>query len=163
MYESLAHAKLDALPAMNPNASATVCASLRRSGSMGVSSKLATTSASPGSVAVIATPLIRHDIKGGRSARVTNNDRHSYSFIMNIAFFLQPKNGGPGFSHVDHPVSRFLFLPSVDFAERAIEREREWITKDSVCAFHGRCVSQDRGCASLNVISSVQFSSVQLT
>ena len=57
MYESLAHAKLDALTAMNPNASATVCASLRRSGSMGVSSKLATTSASPGSVAVIATPL----------------------------------------------------------------------------------------------------------
>ena len=43
---------------------------------------------------------------------------------------------GRGFSHVD-PVSRFLFLPSVDFAERAIERERERITKDSVCAFHG--------------------------
>ena len=48
---------LDALTAMSPNASATVCASRRRSGSMGVSSKLATTSASPGSVALIATPL----------------------------------------------------------------------------------------------------------
>jgi len=57
MYESLAHAMLDALTAMSPNASATVCASLRRSGSMGVSSKLATASASPGSVALIATPL----------------------------------------------------------------------------------------------------------
>ena len=153
MYESLAHAMLDALTAMSPNASATVCASLRRSGSMGVSSKLATASASPGSVALIATPLRLYATTSKVAHRQGSLTRtrilfHSRCFRHRVWASVQAarierasgfaSRGRPG----RRPMALALAVKGVFQQLRSCEIFSHSSSSSSTCEFHSQSSSQ---------------------